>query len=379
MALRGSKGDDRRGNFVSEWFGGRVYPTVSFGGSTLEDQRSHRCPFLSEVTGEPKTCTKPTSSLGICTINSSSNGPRQDWLVCPYRALDRELLNSVVRRLFAVPDTSGVTVVPAPTLAIASSRKRFQRALNRGDVCVAYLQDKLGGEISISSTSRSPEISFDITLAQVLQHDGVVVIGRYGILEVQTMDFHGSYKRVVDNLTQSLRLHGAKFQRTLKENQQWLSDKIEGPNIANVFKRTFYQIMLKFQIGTDESCAGAALGLPVSVWDSWQRHLGCPDLTRQSDGTFLLRRPETSDMRRPPAWIYVFDIDHKSRATPNPIVVHKVIATDAPTLAHYAFNLAPEAAVAGVGASDRVLTSIRRRLGSWWPDLGRAPVDVQVN
>ena len=54
------------------------------------------------------------------------------------------------------------------------------------------------------------------------------------------------------------------FHEALKANQGWLSEKVEGPNIANVFKRTFYQMMLKFQIGTQARCAGCALALPES-------------------------------------------------------------------------------------------------------------------
>ena len=46
---------------------------------------------------------------------------------------------------------------------------------------------------------------------------------------------------------------------------QWLRDGIEGANIANVFKRTFYQMMLKFRIGASEVCSGCVLALPVSV------------------------------------------------------------------------------------------------------------------
>lgn len=134
--------------------------------------------------------------------------------------------------------------------------------------------------------------------------------------------------------------------------------------------------MLKFQMGADESCAGCALALPVSVWDSWQRHLGRPELQEQRDGTFILAGYQELDATRGPAWIYLFDIDSSSRSAPNPIVIRKVIATDADTLGHYAFKVAPQAATAGVGASDRVLNSIRRRLATWWPDLGKAPVAV---
>src|SRR3990170_8682943 len=92
-----------RGNYVSEWLGHRVYPVVAEIPLALADQQNKRCPFLTEATGENKTCIKPPASLGICTISSASNGPRQDWLVCPYRALDRALLDDVVRRLFALP------------------------------------------------------------------------------------------------------------------------------------------------------------------------------------------------------------------------------------------------------------------------------------
>lgn len=299
--------------------------------------------------------------------------------MCPYRALDEKLLDRVVRRLFGIAHSGKVTVVPAPTLAVAAARKTFQKALKRGDTCVAYLQDKLGGEISISATDRSPEVSFDITLVHIFEAGGIVRVGKYGILEVQTMDFHGSYKKVVQNLTDSLRLHEVQFHRTLQDNQHWLSDRIEGPNIANVFKRTFYQMMLKFQIGADESCAGCALALPVSVWDSWQRHLGRPTLRERPDKTFVLRGGESSTKDRTPAWIYLFDIDASSRVAPNPIVIRKVIATDAESLSYYALKVAPEAAVAGVGASDRVVSSIRRRLSAWWPDLGVAPVDISAD
>ena len=54
----------------------------------------------------------------------------------------------------------------------------------------------------------------------------------------------------------------------------------------------------------------------------------------------------------------------------------RVIATDAESMAYFAFQVAPAAAVAGVGAADRVISSIRRRLLAWWPELGRVPVDI---
>jgi hypothetical protein len=130
--------------------------------------------------------------------------------------------------------------------------------LRNEDRVVIYLRNRLGGEISVSQTQRSPEFSFDITMVDLVP-DSRPRLGRFGVLEVQTMDFHGTYQRAVQNLQHALRLHDRKFHVMLSTNQRWLSDRVEGPNIANVFKRTFYQMLLKFQIGADESSAGRRL------------------------------------------------------------------------------------------------------------------------
>lgn len=165
----------------------------------------------------------------------------------------------------------------------------------------------------------------------------------------------------------------------MQANQWWLSQGVEGPNIANVFKRTFYQIMLKFQIGADESCAGCVLALPASVWDSWQPHLGAPELQARADGTQLLEIPGEPDPGESvPAWIYVFDIDQGAGLTPNPIVVQRIIATSANAMSYYALKVAPEVAGAGAGERDRVMNSIRRRLAQWWPELGTSGVRSQA-
>jgi hypothetical protein len=271
--------------------------------------------------------------------------------------------------LFAVEAKLGVTVVPGPSLADPLRREEFARHVASGHAGIVYLQSKLGGEISIAPTDRSPELSFDFTLVEVLYDAGSYRLGRYGILEVQTMDYHGSYRAAVSNLTDALRLHGSVFHTELVKNPHWLGEKIEGPNIANVFKRTFYQMMLKFQIGADVDCGGCVLALPQSVWDSWQRHLGRPDLEVRDDGTFALVQPGRALAARVAAWIYVFDIEASAATTPNPIVLRRVIATDADAIAYYALKVAPQAAVSGTGSADRVLASISRRLITWWPQL----------
>jgi hypothetical protein len=356
------------GNFISEWFGHRVYPAVSPQGAALMDQEAHRCPFLTAATREDRPCIKGSAALGVCTISSASNGPRQDWLVCPYRAVEISLVTDVVDHLFG-PSADDRIIIPAPLLAHEEVRARILATTSAGGSAVLFLQDKLGGEISIPRTERSPELSFDITLVEIREQASGPDVTSYGILEVQTMDFHGSYRGAVQNLQDALRLHRGAFPDALQENQQWLSERIEGPNIANVFKRTFYQVMLKFQIGSLDSCAGCVLALPQSVWDSWQRHLGAPQLTARGDGHFELKRPDAGDETSPPAWIYVFDIDATSDLTPNPIVIRQRIATDADSIAYFALKVAPLLAVAQGGTGDRIPVRIRQRLARWWPEL----------
>jgi len=356
-----------KNSFVSEWFGHRVYPSIASGSEALADQKSKRCPFLSAATAETKQCVKGAASMGICTISSCSNGPRQDWLVCPYRALDPSLLDAVVRRIFQVAKAESILIVSAPTVEHGHFRAEASRRLAAGERVFVYMQDKLGGEISLSATRRSPELSFDVTIIELKLVDGHVQIDRYGILEVQTMDFHGSYRNVVKNLEDALRLHSDTFAQELERNSKWLSDRIEGPNIANVFKRTFYQMVMKFQMAGRGACAGAVLAIPLSVWDSWQRHLGAPDLADLLDGTHGLSWPGApADTHA--AWIYVFDLDSSSASTPSPVVLTRAIMTNADSVAHYALRAAPEAGMTD-GGVDRVLATIRRRLTVWWPEL----------
>ena len=199
-----------------------------------------------------------------------------------------------------------------------------------------------------------------------------ITIVSFGVLELQTMDFHGSYRRSVQNLKDALRLHGADFAGVLQNNQRWLAERIEGPNIANVFKRTFYQMMLKFQLGVHPRSVGTALAIPQAVWDSWQPHLGRPDLVSKADGTHALQRPEASDAD-PHAWIYVFDIEEKPDIHPSPIVVRRVIETNAVSMAYYALEEVPTRAFSEAGSAATVVAAIHRRLSAWWPELEAHP------
>lgn len=364
-----------RGNFVSEWYGHRMYPIVASGRQALADQKRSRCPFLSQATAQDTTCVKPANSTGVCTISSSSNGPRQDWIVCPHRVLGSPLLDDAATRLFGVRHDRRLRTFAAPTLARGEMQSAINRMLRNGDCVVVYLRSRLGGEISVSQTDRSPEFSFDITMIEVTLESGAPKLGRFGVLEVQTMDFHGTYQKAVQNLQHALRyalrLHDRKFHAMVGTNQRWLSDRVEGPNIANVFKRTFYQMLLKFQIGADESSAGCVLALPAAVWDSWQRHLGRPQLEIRDDGASSLLKPGVHLPARVPAWIFVFDINAAMDPSPNQIVLNRVIATDAESFAYFATRVAPEAAITKHGAAATVLLTIRRRLRAYWPELLR--------
>ncbi|HXC50060.1 MAG TPA: hypothetical protein VN634_04195 [Candidatus Limnocylindrales bacterium] len=355
-------------NVVAEWFGRRVYPTVAATPEALSDQQNRRCPFLSAAIESTCACVKAPRSAGVCTISSTSNGTRQDWLVCPYRALDPNLVENAVRRLFDISPEMRVMIRPATTLARREVRAELLDALARGEAVFVYMQDKLGGEVSLIASPGSPELSFDVTLVNLVPGPMAPTVGQYAILEVQTMDFHGSYSHVVKDLDDALRLHAEAFHQNVRANVGWLCKKIEGPNIANVFKRTLYQMLLKFRLAGNGACAGAALAIPQAVWDSWQRHLGAPVLVPVDDGTFRLVHP-TSPVE-PRAWLYIFDLDTSGDTSPDPVVVTKVIGTDADTMTHYAFKAAPEAILAAGGPGSMVLDVIRARLANWWPELG---------
>lgn len=340
--------------------------------NALEDQSSERCPFLSHTLNEPTACRKSVNARGVCTISASSNGARQDWLVCPYRALDDNLLTGIIQRLYSLPSGTPVMIRPARALGDAVVRAETLLAAQSDDPqrVFIYFQDFLGGEIGLSGTSASPEISFDITVVELLAADpDLMQLGKYGIIELQTTDTHGSYMHAVAALRNALDLHGEQFPQHLARNPEWAGRKMEGPNISNVFKRTFYQIAFKFQVTKRDTSAGCVLALPQPVWDSWQPFLGAPELHEQPDGTWRLL---DDDEAHPTDWIYVFDVNDvpAPNGRPAPLTVRLVIGTDAATLSRAAFDIAPARAVGYAGSTDAVVSAIIRRLGSFIPGVG---------
>lgn len=359
-----------RGNFVSEWFGHRVYPAVVASERSVLDQQQELCPFLSEATGEARQCIKAPASRGVCSVNTPCGTERRDWLVCPYRAFDPELMANAIRRLFGFSDDQTAVVTPAIRLVHPDVRTAIHDSLVSGGRVFVYFDAKLGGELSISPTLESPEFSFDVTVIEIELVEGLPHAGRFGIIEIQTMDFHGSYRHAVANLKDGLRLHPSTFPETLSQNQQWLSERIEGPNISNVFKRTFYQMMFKFQLGQSSRCAGCVLALPLAVWESWQRHLGGPTLTEETDGTFSLFEPGRHRPDIVSAWIYAFDLNAESLLTPSPVSIPRIIATDAAAISYYALELAPAKALSTIDAPAGMIMQLAKRLSRLWPELG---------
>lgn len=364
-------GKVERGNYVSEWFGHRMYPSVVSDAGAIADQQRERCPFLSAATDEDRKCIKADASKGVCTINCASNGVRQDWLVCPYRALSQELIGAAVRRLFELEPPTEPRILPAINLEKTSVREDVSARLARGELVFIYFDAKLGGELSIPPTDSSPEFSFDVTIIELVQRDGQPHVGGIGILEIQTMDFHGSYRAAVRNLREGLRMHGERFAETVGQYQHWLGEGVEGPNIANVFKRTFYQMMFKFQLGQHEKCAGCVLAIPEAVWGSWQRHLGQPTLTHHGENRYSLDVPNRPVADVSPAWIFVFDTKAGAATSPSPIFISKEITTSAQAVGYWALEEAPKAALERFDATPGLMANMARRLKALWPELAR--------
>jgi DNA modification methylase len=360
-----------KGNFISEWFGQRIYPVVRVDVNAIAAKKSEQCPFLTSILGQQTRCVKNENSLGVCTISSNSNGIRQDWLACPYRVIDSRIVRRSCQLIFNLSD---VEINPLPVSLLKEDRVRaeLERQLRTGRPAYVFFQDKLGGEISVIGTAQSPEISFDVTLAELAFEAGEFRVTRYGALELQTMDFQGSYVHAVKNLRDALRLHRDGFADALSQNPQWAGEKIEGPNIANVFKRTFYQIMVKFQLSGQGAASGTVLAIPKAVWESWQPFLGRPEVMR-GEGDVDVMKPYGDES--PPehnTYICVFDLDAHHKEHISPVTVERFIKLSADTLADYAFKVVPQAMLTSIQSTDNILARIRARLAEFWPGFSAA-------
>src|ERR1019366_3183883 len=149
--------------------------------------------------------------------------------------------------------------------------------------------------------------------------------------------------------------------------------KIEGPNISNVFKRTFYQIMVKFQLSGQGAAAGTELALPKAVWESWQPFLGRPEIIRGDGDVDVMKAYGGEPPSGHNAYICVSDLDARHKDAISPVRVDRFIRLSADTLAHYAFKVVPQAMLTSIQSTDSILARIRARLVEFWPGFSVSP------
>lgn len=357
-----------KGNFISEWFGQRIYPDVRLDFKSVSGTNWGTCPFLSAVKREKAKCIKAENAFGVCTISSAAGEAHKDWLVCPYRVIDSKIVNGSCAAIFG--QEPAVPPIPISVLNHGGGIADFDRSLAQHGTVLVFFQDKLGGEISISGTRSSPEVSFDITVVEISRAgSGAIRVNRFGFIEIQTMDFHGSYKAAVRNLEDGRRLHKNDFPAALRENQLWASERIEGPNIANVFKRTFYQTLLKFELSKEGAAAGTVLALPEAVWESWQPFLGCPAVERVSESEFWIAGADTKSFHGSNAWIFIFDLDDQAAEAISPVRIKSRIRVSASDLVRHAFVAVPDTMLRIVKTDDLLLRRIQDRVRKAIPTL----------
>jgi hypothetical protein len=356
-----------RGNFISEWFGQRIYPEVRLKESGISGENWGACPFLSAIKREKTTCVKSENAFGVCTINSVGGGRHRDWLVCPYRVIDSEIVQNGCETIFK----SGTNLSPIPVSILKDKKglKLLDKSLQQSGRAFVFFQDKLGGEISINGTPSSPEMAFDVTVVEISRLKGALKVGRYGFIEIQTMDFHGSYRDAVSNLRDAHRLHGNKFADALAQNPSWMSKNIEGPNIANVFKRTFYQTLLKFELSKQGAAAGTVLAVPKAVWDSWQPFLGSPKIEPVGGLNFRIVGSDNKSYHGTNAWIFVFELDNESENHISPVKITAKIRVSATDLVEHAFVTVPKNMLHWATTEDVLLRRIRERIGKLIPGM----------
>lgn len=367
------------GNFIAEWFGHRVWDSVDFGDSAIKNQSTRTCPFLSSAIGETKRCIKTSgrsSPTGVCTISSDSNGIRQNWLACPYRTLDEEftILTKAIRLLYDVHEDTPISIFSGERIKTEEGRNLLQAKMNdQHERVFVFMADKLGGEIDFPETQASPGTKVDVSVIEVksCNESGTPSeFGKHLIYEIQTADFHGSPLHAVKEL-EEIFPEGCESEdchKRLSEDIEICGIGVEGPNKSNVFKRTFYQAVLKILMAQHNDCAGFVLILPSSVWSSWKKHLGNPEIKKIDSQKSILRAshedPE-NQLAINKSWIFVFDIDHDSETTPHPLILKEAISASAHALQEHAFEKAARAAFKS-GVINKYREVFYERIQSSW-------------
>jgi len=148
-----------------------------------------------------------------------------------------------------------------------------------------------------------------------------------------------------------------------------MSEGVEGPNIANVFKRTFYQMLLKFELSREGAAAGTVLAIPQSVWDSWQPFLGRPEIERIGGAEFRVKGSDDKHYHGTNAWIFVFELDAASSKSISPVRISAKIRVSATDLIEHAFVNVPKNMHRWTTSDDALLQRIRSRIQRALPTL----------
>lgn len=382
--VKPSRGSES-GNFIAEWFGRRVWNSVDRKLSSSNGHQSKECPFLTAAKGTQQICIKTAgraNPTGVCTISSDANGSRQDWLACPYRTLDQHftLIGEAIRLLYSIPQTDDILVLSGEQIRTPSGQQQLREC--RGQLrTFIFLADKLGGEVDLPETDASPGSKVDVSIIEVIDSDPEgkpASFGRHLYFEIQTADFHGSPLHAVGALEALSDQHvqSADFYNALEADIETCGIGVEGPNKSNVFKRTFYQAVLKIKLAEGDDCGGFVLIIPSAVWESWLKHLGNPVLPTidEQHRTALSRdqRELAHLVKSSKSWIFVFDIDRASIESPSPLVIRKKVAVSTDSLLHYAFDeVAEKATEKGVIA--RYRETLKLRIGAAWNPPRKGP------
>jgi hypothetical protein len=246
-------------------------------------------------------------------------------------------------------------LLPLTVLHHPKQRQKIRRAFRTGTRVFLFASQKLGGEIDLPETDASPGAAVDMSVIEVTAADPDGKPSQFGdhlFYEIQTSDFHGSplhAAALLRDLCPRGSAHKGDHDR-LKEQVEVCGTGVEGPNKANIFKRTIYQMIFKIELTRAPQCSGFAIILPVPVWESWLRHLGRPRLVQASAAptTLILREPhekEETPGERSRATVYVFDIDRDSPRKPSPLIIVQRVIISAGALSYYAFELASNEAI----------------------------------
>ena len=274
-----SETNDPKGNYLSEWFGFRVWPPEAVDSSeeARYNQARRLCPFISAATEQETACIKAKNKgaepTGVCTISSDSNRVdkdrkiREDWLACPFRLLDQEftLFREAIRIVFGLGESESISLFPITALNKRETQAEIIQLL-RSEARRVYLftANMLGGEVNLRETESSPGGKVDFSVVEVTGKREPTRVaplplefGRVMIVEIQTADFHGSPTHAVGFLKEVCpKGQTSEYHDQIRNNPNRVGHKVEGPNKSNIFKRTIYQMLYKMELARDPNCAG---------------------------------------------------------------------------------------------------------------------------